>query len=120
MTDSLDGPASLDGRAPHLVVISRFRGHPDLADALRILAERPGCRAVELGQSTDDAALQVVVSTWDSVGDYRRALSSFEVKMHAVPLLSSAIDEPSAFEIVLSLGAEGTGEAASGLAGEQS
>ena len=31
------------------------------------------------------------------MGSYRRALSAFEVKMTAVPLLSRAVDEPSAY-----------------------
>jgi hypothetical protein len=41
-----------------------------------------------------------VVSRWEGVGAYRRALSNFDVKLHAIPFLSTAIDEPSAFEIV--------------------
>jgi hypothetical protein len=34
------------------------------------------------------------------VGSYRRALSAYDVKVTAVPLLSQAIDEPSAYELV--------------------
>ena len=33
-------------------------------------------------------------------GAYRRALSSYDVKLHAVPTLSRALDEPSAYEVV--------------------
>ena len=40
----------------------------------------------------------MLVTTWEHVGAYRRALSSYDVKLHAVPLLSRAIDEPSAYE----------------------
>ena len=35
------------------------------------------------------------------VGAYRRALSSYDVKVGAVPLLSRALDEPSAYEAVV-------------------
>jgi hypothetical protein len=35
---------------------------------------------------------------WENVGSYRRALSPYEVKLTAVPLLSLAIDEPTAYE----------------------
>ena len=42
----------------------------------------------------------MLVTTWENVGAYRRALSSYDVKLHAVPLLSRAIDEPSAYEVV--------------------
>jgi hypothetical protein len=36
---------------------------------------------------------------WRDVGSYRRALSSYDVKVTAVPLLSRALDEPSAYEL---------------------
>ena len=39
-----------------------------------------------------------MVTRWRDVGSYRRALSSYDVKVGAVPLLSRAIDEPSAYE----------------------
>ncbi len=42
----------------------------------------------------------MLTTQWEHVGAYRRALSAYEVKLHAVPLLSRAIDEPSAFEVV--------------------
>ena len=40
------------------------------------------------------------MTTWEHVGAYRRALSAYDVKLHAVPLLSRALDEPSAYEMV--------------------
>src|SRR5699024_10285025 len=46
----------------------------------------------------DVLSLWTVVTVWDGVGPYRRALSNFDVRVAAVPLLSRAIDEPSAFE----------------------
>jgi hypothetical protein len=35
------------------------------------------------------------------VGAYRRALSSYDVRVGAVPLLSRALDEPSAYETLI-------------------
>ena len=67
-------------------------------DAIAPLALQAGCLGVEIGSATDDADLVAIVSRWTGVGDYRRALSSFEVKAHSIPFLSTAIDEPSAFE----------------------
>ena len=64
------------------------------------LAAQPGCLAAAIGQSTDDPDLIVVRTEWAGVGAYRRALSAFDVKVNAVPLLSAAIDEPSAYELV--------------------
>jgi len=91
-----------------LVVVSRFRVPPDQASqfaadaraAIEILAGCSGFLRASLGQSTDEEQLRVIVTEWDQVGSYRRALSRYEVKASAIPFLSHAIDEPSAYEIV--------------------
>ncbi len=85
--------------------------------ALAVLEARPGWRSSRIARATDDGDLWTVTTEWDSVGSYRRALSDFDVKVTAVPLLSLAHDEPSAFEVVDAhgLGAEGL-ETGSGLA----
>jgi len=91
-----------------VLVVNRFReGAGDPGDDLRTalegahaaLAERPGYVDGTLGRNLDDPALWVLVTRWQDVGSYRRALSSYEVKLRAVPTLSRALDEPSAFEI---------------------
>jgi quinol monooxygenase YgiN len=75
-----------------------FRG--ELAAAHAVLAERPGYVDGQVGRNLDDPTLWVLTTRWANVGAYRRALSSYEVKLHAVPLLGRAIDEPSAYELV--------------------
>lgn len=93
-----------------MLVITRFRA-PDgtaEADELRagleqahaVLAERPGYVGGDLGRNVDDPDLWVLATRWEHVGAYRRALSSYDVKLHAVPLLARALDEPSAYETV--------------------
>jgi len=91
-----------------VLVVSRFRVPAADADAFRremeiahaALAERPGYERGTLGRNVDDPELWVLSIQWEHVGAYRRALSSYDVKMHAVPLLSRAVDEPSAYEVV--------------------
>ena len=109
-----------------LLVVSRFRV-PDeqrpafLAaadEAMAALAAQAGCRGISLGQSTDEADLLLIRSEWEGIGAYRRALSAFDVKVRAVPLLSTAIDEPSAFELVRHRDADGVTAAVSGLAAD--
>ena len=75
-----------------------FRVDVDLARAA--LAERPGYLRGVIGRNVDDPELWVLTTEWEHVGAYRRALSAYDVKLHAVPLLGRALDEPSAFEIV--------------------
>ncbi len=68
--------------------------------ALAVLSGRPGWRSGEIGRAVDDPELWAISTRWDNVGSYRRALSAHDVKMAAVPLLSRAIDEPTAFELL--------------------
>lgn len=89
-----------------MLVVSRFRVperdavafRADLEKAAATLAERPGHVSGQVGRNVDDPDLWVLATTWEHVGAYRRALSAYDVKLHAVPLLSRAIDEPSAYE----------------------
>ena len=52
----------------------------------------------EFGQNLDDTTMWSLVTHWENVGSYRRALSNNTVKMNAIPLLARAIDEPGAYE----------------------
>ena len=89
-----------------MIVVNRFRVdasdaeqfRADLDRARAALAERPGYVEGRAGRNVDDPSLWVLVTTWEHVGAYRRALSAYDVKLHAVPLLSRALDEPSAYE----------------------
>ena len=91
-----------------MLVVNRFRVpeadaeafRADLERAAAALAERPGHLAGQVGRNLDDPTLWTLVTTWENVGAYRRALSAYDVKLHAVPLLSRALDEPSAYEAV--------------------
>jgi hypothetical protein len=91
-----------------VLVVNRFRVplddgetfRADLAAAHAVLASCTGFVEGRVGRNVDDPELWVLTTRWDSVGAYRRALSSYDVKLHAVPLLSRALDEPSAYEVV--------------------
>ena len=72
----------------------------DLERARQALAERPGHLTSRVGRNVDDPTLWTLVSTREHVGAYRRALSAYDVKLYAVPVLSRAIEEPSAYEPV--------------------
>jgi quinol monooxygenase YgiN len=90
-----------------VLVVSRYRVSPQEREdflaqarpAVAALAARPGCVAVRVARAVDDPQLWALHSEWESVGAYRRALSSYEVKLHAVPLMYRCIDEPSAYEV---------------------
>ena len=88
-----------------MLVVTRYRVPADDGDqfrrdvdaAMAVLAERPGFEAAWLGENADDPGLWTLTLLWRDVRAYRRALSAYDVKVTAVPLLSRALDEPSAY-----------------------
>ena len=68
--------------------------------ALSVLTAQPGALSGRVGRATDDPQLWLLTCEWESVGAYRRALSVYEVRMHAIPVMSRALDEPTAFEVL--------------------
>lgn len=78
--------------------------------ALVALAARPGYVRGTLGRSIDsdsDSADWVLLTEWENVGSYRRALGNYEVKINAAPLLGEAADGPSAFESLIEIDSTG-------------
>jgi quinol monooxygenase YgiN len=69
--------------------------------AIEALAARPGYLRGQLGRAYDDPTRWSLVTEWESVGAYRRALGAFDVKVSATPLLAESLDEPSAFEVLV-------------------
>lgn len=76
--------------------------------ALRVLAACQGYLRGRLARAYDEPDQWTIVTEWASVGAYRRALSSYEVKLHATPLLAQSLDEPSAYEVLAEAAPGGT------------
>jgi hypothetical protein len=91
-----------------VIVVNRFRVpeteqeafRDDLERARQALAVQGGFVRGSIGRNVDDPELWVLTTEWEGPGAYRRALSAYDVKLSAVPTLSRALDEPSAFEVV--------------------
>jgi hypothetical protein len=90
-----------------VLVVNRFVVAGDDGDfraraaaALAALAARPGYLSGQLGRGYDDPTRWTLVTEWESVGAYRRALSAYQVKVEATPFLAQSLDEPSAFEVL--------------------
>ena len=92
--------------AGSVIVLNRFRVPDSDADgflaaaraAVAVLEQREGFVSADLGRNLDDPSLWTITSRWRNVGSYRRALQGNQSKMVVVPLLSLAIDEPSAYD----------------------
>lgn len=85
-----------------MLAISRFQDvWPGFAAEAEGVADfwrqRQGCLGVDVVRNLDDQDLWAIVSRWENVGAYRRSFNGFDAKMILTPVLSRAIDEPSAF-----------------------
>ena len=87
-------------RVPDADVVE-FRGRAE--DALQALGDQVGFVRGHLGRNVDDPLLWTLSTQWINVGAYRRALSSYDVKSRAVPVMLLALDEPSAYEVLSTL-----------------
>lgn len=87
-----------------MFVLNRFLVNDEAAfverahAALAALAARPGYVYGRLTRALDDPRHWCLVTEWESVGTYRRALGDFDVRVRATPLLAESLDEPSAYE----------------------
>jgi Antibiotic biosynthesis monooxygenase len=109
-----------------VLVVTRFRvadedGERFLADAGRAVAALAACRGYRsgrVGRAVEDPLAWIVQTEWDGVGAYRRALSAYDVKVNAAPLLGLALDEVSAYEVLLADGLDPFGEGVSARAAD--
>ena len=72
-------------------------------DTLAVLEQRPGFRRGHVGRAMDDETRWVLSTEWESVGAYRRGLSAYDSKVALAPLMEFIVDEPSAYDVVLSV-----------------
>ena len=88
-----------------MFAVTRLRADGDDGEALTAavpallaaLGARPGFRDGDLGRSADDPSLYALLTRWDGVGFYRRALSAAEVKITGAPVWVFALDEPGVY-----------------------
>jgi hypothetical protein len=95
-----------DHYAARVLVFTRFRvlSAPDafrrrLEEALDVLGAQRGFLDGQIGRNVDDPELWVLQTRWEGAGAYRRALSAYDVKVHAWSVLGEALDEPTAYEV---------------------
>jgi len=70
------------------------------APALDALRGSAGCLSAALVRAVEEPTLWLLIAEWEGVGAYRRALSSYDVRLYAHPFLARALTDESAFEVV--------------------
>ena len=99
-------PAPDTDSAPGFVALLRFRSGDvpalmvQLRESVALLSTKDGFINAHVVRAIDDPELIVMQLGWDTVGAYRHALSSYDVKVQVVPVISQALDEPTAFEVL--------------------
>ena len=99
-------PAQDASPAPGFVALLRFRSRDvaalmaELRESVALLAAKDGFVNAHIARAIDEPELIVLELGWDTVGSYRRALSAYDVKVQVVPVISQALDEPTAFEVL--------------------
>jgi len=88
-----------------VLVVNRFHDwgaatQADLESTLALLRTQTGYVDGAVGRNVDEPDLWLLWTRWEGPGAYRRALSSYDVKTAAWPVLSQALEEPSAYEVV--------------------
>jgi hypothetical protein len=78
------------------------------AEALDALARCAGYLRGNLGREVDDPTSWLLLTEWAGVGAYRRALSSYDVKVRAIPLLARGEPGPGAYEVLQTVDRGGT------------
>ncbi|MBK8462554.1 MAG: antibiotic biosynthesis monooxygenase [Nigerium sp.] len=88
-----------------MLAFSRFRVAADAEAPFTLRADaavaffrtRAGNLTAELVRNLDEPELWAIATSWENVGSYRRSFNGYEAKIVLVPLLSEALDEPSAY-----------------------
>lgn len=87
-----------------MLVVNRFRVTDEdgfrrrLDDALEVLGGKPGFLGVERGRNLDEPDLWVLVTTWENVGSYRRAIGAYDSKVVLAGLMDEIVHEASAYD----------------------
>ncbi|HPE11688.1 MAG: antibiotic biosynthesis monooxygenase [Actinobacteria bacterium] len=88
-----------------MIVVTEHRGGDDFLDLARSLLEAlaaaEGFLDGRVGRSPDDPQVWTIVTSWRDVGSMRRGFGSFDAKVAAAPVMVSAVDRVSAFEVML-------------------
>lgn len=117
-------PAQGSGPAPGFVALLRFRTRDvpmlmsQLRESVALLATKDGFVNAHIARAIDEPDVIVLQVGWDTVGSYRRALSAYDVKVQVVPVISQALDEPTAFEVLHFRDAHGAIDARGTLAAD--
>ncbi|MDQ3576009.1 MAG: antibiotic biosynthesis monooxygenase [Actinomycetota bacterium] len=95
-----------------MLAVNRLRADGDaeeqitgeLAVLIDVFMTLPGFLRARAGRCLDEPDVWILLTEWESVGTYRRALSSHAVKTTGYPVFVRIVDEPGAYDVLLGSG----------------
>lgn len=88
-----------------MIVITEHRAGEEFLplgrDLLEALRGADGFVGGHVGRSPDEPDLWLIETTWRDVGSMRRGFGTFDAKVAAAPVMHSATDRVSAFEVLI-------------------
>ena len=95
-----------------MLAVNRLRADGDaeeqitgeLAVLIDVFMTLSGFLWARAGRCLDEPDVWILLTEWESVGTYRRALSSHAVKTTGYPVFVRIVDEPGAYDVLLAVG----------------
>lgn len=88
-----------------MIVVTEHRAGDEFLEPARalleVLAAADGFESGEVGRSPDEPDVWIISTRWRDVGSMRRGFGTFDAKVAAAPVMVSAADRVSAFEVLL-------------------
>jgi quinol monooxygenase YgiN len=88
-----------------MIVVTEHRAGDDFLapahDLLEVLAAADGFIAGQVGRSPDEPDVWIISTRWRDVGSMRRGFGSFDAKVAAAPVMLTAADRVSAYEVLV-------------------
>jgi len=88
-----------------VIVVTEHRASDEFLDLARALLDAlsraEGFLSGDVARSPDDPDVWLVSTSWRDVGSMRRGFGGFDAKVAAAPVMVSASDRVSAFEVLL-------------------
>lgn len=88
-----------------MIVVTEHRAGEEFLglarELLAALAVAEGFLDGYVGRSPDEPDIWIIATTWRDVGSMRRGFGTFDAKVAAAPVMLSASDRVSAFEVLL-------------------
>ncbi len=103
-----------------MIVVTEHRAGDEFLEPagalIEVLSRADGFVSGQVGRSPDEPDIWILCTAWRDVGSMRRGFGSFDAKVAAAPVMLTAADRVSAFEVLVSAGPEGITSRTSDLA----